>query len=206
VHDELGFERFHLVGHDWGGVTAYALAARHSDAVATLAVVDITIPGTEASGTDISQGGRRWHHAFHRTPDLPEALVTGREDVYLGWFYRTFGHRPDALTEDDIDEYLRTYTDPEALHAGFEYYRALPRDAADTAAAAARGALPLPVLAVGGASGWGRGHEVAASLRHVAADVHEVVLDETGHWIPEERPAVLAEHLRTHFHRAPALG
>jgi pimeloyl-ACP methyl ester carboxylesterase len=201
LHDELGIDRFHLVGHDWGGVTAYSLAAHHPTTVATLTVVDVTIPGTERGGTDISQGGRRWHHAFHRTPDLPEALVAGREDVYLSWFYRTFGHRPDALTTDEIDEYMRTYRDPAALRAGFEFYRALPRDAADTAAVVAQGPLAMPVLAVGGASEWGRGHEVAASLRQVAADVHEVVIDDAGHWIPEEQPTRLAEHLAAHFAR-----
>lgn len=110
-------------------------------------------------------------------------------------------HRPDALTTDEIDEYLRTYRDPAALHAGFEFYRALPRDAADPAAVVAQGPLAMPVLAIGGASGWGRGHEVAASLRQVAADVHEIVIDDAGHWIPEEQPTRLAEHLAAHFAR-----
>jgi len=43
-------------------------------------------------------------------------------------------------------------------------------------------------------------------LRHVAGDVHEVVIDDAGHWIPEEQPAILAQHLRSHFDRSPMLG
>ena len=86
-----------LVGHDWGGPTAYAVAAAHPEAVRKLAILDVTISG---DGTpDISQGGRRWHHAFHQTLDLPEALVPGREDIYLGWFYRTYGDSPDAVPD-----------------------------------------------------------------------------------------------------------
>jgi pimeloyl-ACP methyl ester carboxylesterase len=112
MRDELGIGRFHVVGHDWGGVTAYSLAAHHPDAVATLTVVDVTVPG--AGTTDIAQGGNRWHHGFHRTLQLPEELVTGREEIYLGRFYRNFGHRP--LPDEDIREYLRTYTDPESGH------------------------------------------------------------------------------------------
>ena len=76
--------------------------------------------------------------------------------MYLRWFYRTFGHRPDAISENDIDEYLRTYTQPGAMRAGFDIYRALPRDAADNAEHA-RFKLPMPVLAIGGAGGRGRG-------------------------------------------------
>jgi hypothetical protein len=38
---------------------------------------------------DFSQGGRRWHHAFFRTLDLPEALCIGREDRVLGWWSKS---------------------------------------------------------------------------------------------------------------------
>ena len=105
VHEHLGHDAFMLVGHDWGGPVAYALAAAHPEAVRKLAILDVTVPGC---GGDFSQGGRRWHHQFHMTPDLPEALVTGREADYLGWFYRTFAYRPDAIGPADIAEYLRT--------------------------------------------------------------------------------------------------
>lgn len=178
-------------------MTAYSLAAHHGESVTALAIVDVTIPGKDS--LDISQGGRRWHHGFHRTPGLPEALVTGREDVYLGWFYRNYGHRPDVISDDEVREYLRTYTQPDALRAGFEFYRALPQDIADNAAAAARGPLTMPVLAVGGADGWGRGTEVADSLRKLAEDVSEVVIDQAGHWIPEEQPRELVGHLTNFF-------
>jgi pimeloyl-ACP methyl ester carboxylesterase len=193
VHDRLGHRRFYLVGHDWGGPTAYALAAAHPDAVRRLAILDVVIPG---DGGDFSQSGRRWHHAFHMTPDLPEALVQGRERLYIGWFYRTFGYRPDAIGEGDIDEYARTYAQPGAMRAGFAFYRALPQDAADNAAIVARFKLPMPVLGIGGANARGRGAEVGESLRRVATDVRAEIFAECGHWIPEEQPARLASTLR----------
>jgi pimeloyl-ACP methyl ester carboxylesterase len=192
MHERLGYERFFAVGHDWGGPTAYALAAAHPDAVRRLVILDVVIPG---DGGDFSQSGRRWHHAFHMTPDLPEALVHGRERLYLSWFYRSFGHRPDAIGEADIDEYARTYTQPGAMRAGFAYYRALPRDISDNASFIARFKLPMPVLAVGGANGRGRGAEVGDSLKRVAHDVHAEIFSECGHWIPEEQPERLARAL-----------
>jgi pimeloyl-ACP methyl ester carboxylesterase len=193
VHDRLGHQRFYLVGHDWGGPTAYALAAAHPDAVRRLVILDVVIPG---DGGDFSQSGRRWHHAFHMTSDLPEALVHGRERLYIGWFYRTFGYRPDAIGEADIDEYARTYAQPGAMRAGFAFYRALPQDAADNAAIVKRFKLPMPVLGIGGANRRGRGAEVGESLRRVAVDVRAEIFTECGHWIPEEQPARLAAALR----------
>ena len=193
MHDHLGHESFHLVGHDWGGPTAYALAAAHPEAVRRLAILDVVIPGDGAEG--FSQGGRRWHHGFHMTPDLPEALTYGRERSYLGWFYRSFAYRPDAIGEPDLQEYLRTYAQPGAMRAGFAYYRALPRDIADNQETIGRGKLTMPVLAMGGAKAWGRGGEVAESLRRVAVDVTGDVVADCGHFIPEERPDYLAERL-----------
>ena len=192
VNGKLGHSRFYLIGHDWGGPTAYALATAHADAVARLVIVDVVIPG---DGADFSQGGRRWHHQFHATPDLPEALTSGRERTYLTWFFRTFGHRPDAISETDINEYLRTYEQPEAMRAGFEYYRALAQDAVNNAKIVERFKLPMPVLVIGGAGGRGRGQEPKQSLRRVAVNVRGEVIPDCGHWIPEEQPEYLARLL-----------
>ncbi len=199
ITQHLGLRRFHLVGHDWGGPTAFALACAHPDAVATLTVIDVTIPGL---GPDVSQGGKRWHHAFHMTPDLPEVLVQGRERAYLSWFYREFSWQPNAIGPADIDEYVRCYTAPGALRAGFAYYRNIPRNKDDNRALAASGfRLRMPVLAIGGgrAEARGRGDEPALSLREIADDVRGLVVADSGHFVPEEQPALLARALMEHF-------
>ena len=196
VHNVLGLSEFYLVGHDWGGPTAYAVASAHPEAVRKLAILDVTIPGD--GSPNISQGGRRWHHAFHQTLDLPEALIAGREEIYLGWFYRNYGARP--LDDAEIAEYLRTYRQPGALRAGFSYYRAIPTDITDNAAKiAARFKLPMPVLALGGDRSWGRGMEVVESLRRVASDVRGGVIENCGHWMPEEQPEALLRQLLGFF-------
>ena len=197
--DRLQLGRFHLVGHDWGGPTAFALACAQPASIRTLTILDVTIPGI---GPDISQGGRRWHHAFHMTPDLPETLVQGREREYLSWFYREFCWQRGVIEEADIDEYVRCYSAPGALRAGFEYYRNIPRDQADNRALLESGfRLQMPVLALGGAraEARGRGEEPLESLRAIATNVQGGALPDCGHFIPEEQPAVLAERLLRFF-------
>jgi pimeloyl-ACP methyl ester carboxylesterase len=200
LNETLKIDRFFLVGHDWGGPTAYALTAAHRDAVRRLAILDVTIPGC---GGDFSQGGRRWHHQFHLTPDLPEALTLGREDIYLAWFYRTFAYRPDAVGPEDLQEYVRTYAQPGAMRAGFGYYRAMMQDMADNKLEIAKGKLTMPVLAMGGAvsypHGRGRGPECGESLKRVADNVRAIVAADCGHFIPEEQPAFLLKELLAFF-------
>jgi pimeloyl-ACP methyl ester carboxylesterase len=85
------------------------------------------------------------------------------------------------------------------MRAGFAYYRALPQDAADNRANVAHLMLPMPVLAIGGASGRGRGREPEESLKRVALHVQGDVIADCGHWIPEEQPRYLADRLQQFF-------
>ncbi len=55
VNAKLGYQRFFLAGHDWGGPVAFSLAAQHRDAVRRLAIIDVSIPGDGSA--NISQGG-----------------------------------------------------------------------------------------------------------------------------------------------------
>ncbi|WP_299056932.1 alpha/beta hydrolase [uncultured Nocardioides sp.] len=188
--DHLGIDSLGVVGHDWGGAVAYALAAHFPGTATHLAVVDVAIPGD--GNPDIGAGGQRWHHAFLRTLDLPEALVAGREEVWVRWFYETYPAHPDAIDAVSVAEYLRTYTTPGALRAGFAYYRAIGQDVADNEPLAP---LDIPCLAVGGGASWGRGSEVEASLSRKATRVRGVVLPDCGHFVPEEKPAELAREV-----------
>lgn len=196
MREVLGEERFFVVGHDWGGPTAFALAAQHRESVRRMAIFDVPVPG---DGTPVFHADR-WHHAFHWVPDLPETLTAGREDAYLRYFYDTFGARPDAIPEEAQREYLRAYTQPGAMRSGFELYRAMRRDVADNEAfLAADGKLAMPVLCYGGIGGRGRGMGAIESWRRVASDVRGGVAEGCGHWIPEERPDWVVERLLEFF-------
>ena len=197
MHGTLGHRRFLLVGHDWGGPVAFALAAARPGAVRRLAVLDATVPGDGSDVFATSQG--RWHHAFHRTPDLPEALIAGRERLYVRWFLDHFAAYPGAIDAAAIDEYARAYAEPGAMRAALAYYRATPRTAADNARAIAAGKLAMPVLGLGGGESFGRRDLVLESMRRVARDVRGGVVAGSGHFIPEEKPAELARSLLAFF-------
>ena len=193
LHDHLGLDTFYAVGHDWGGPVAFSLAAHHRAAVKKLAILDVVIPG---DGADFSQGGRRWHHAFFRTRDLPEALCIGKEDLIIGWLFDHYGHRPNAISKEDQEVYFESYRQFGTFRAMLEIYRALPIDIEDNHNNIKEfGKLAMPVLALGGSESFGRGMECIDSMRRVAEDVTGGVVERCGHWIAEEQPDVLKKHL-----------
>jgi pimeloyl-ACP methyl ester carboxylesterase len=199
LRDHLQLDSIGLAGHDWGGPVAYALARLDPALVSRLAILDVVIPGDGRPG-GIAQGGARWHHGFHRTPHLPEALTAGREAAYLSYFYDEYVSTAGAITSADIAEYVRTYAQPGAMRCGFEYYRATDEDARVNAEELARdGKLRIPVLGIAGGAGRGRGPELEASLLRVAENPACHVLPGCGHMVPEERPEQTAALLEAFF-------
>jgi pimeloyl-ACP methyl ester carboxylesterase len=192
----LGHDRFDVVGHDIGMWTGYALAADHPERVGRLAVVDAIIPGVTPvpsffSPAMVSQ--RFWHFGFNQLADLNEELVRGRERLFFGYQFAKKAATPDAIPEYAVDAYVDAIVaDPRGLPASFAYYRALDETIAQNEQRK-KTRLTLPVLAVGGARYTGAA--AAATMRLVADDVTEVIIDDCGHYVAEEQPAQFAEIL-----------
>src|SRR5438093_5517366 len=104
---KLGFKTIFLVGHDIGTQVAYSYAAAHPTEVKRLAVMELTIPGFTPPGRP-----PLWWAIFHQTPDVPEALVQGKEMMYLPWFYHGLAYNPAAIKQADINEYVSHYSAP----------------------------------------------------------------------------------------------
>lgn len=196
----LGHDRFRVVAHDWGGPVAFALAAQFPDRVIAMAIFDAPVLG---DGGPIEHHGR-WHFGFHALPGLPEALTDGREDAYLRFFFKFAGAKPDAISEEAQAEYVRAYSQPGAMTAGFNYYRAVPQDIADNTAFRDAGCkLTMPILVYGGdPTTRGRGMTALESWARVADNVSGGIAENCGHWIPEERPDFVATEVIRFFSTA----
>lgn len=184
----MGYEKVSLVGHDMGVLIAYAYAAAHRDAVRHLAVLDLPLNGFGLE--EFLVRGKVWHPWLFQTPSLPEALTAGREREFISHFYPL--NNSAAMTPEDVDEYVRCYAAPGGMHSGFEYYRAFSlnqqrfREYAETK-------LAVPVLALGGEQS--AGGAPFASFAQVATNVQGGIIPNCGHYIAEEQPASLLDHL-----------
>jgi pimeloyl-ACP methyl ester carboxylesterase len=190
----LGHERFAMAGHDVGMWIGYALAADHGDVVERLALLDATIPGLApvipVFGPE-AQNDLLWHFAFNRKRSVNEQLVRGREHIYYGDQFRHKAVRP--LPESAVDFYIESIArDPEALRASFDYYRATDDNMAQNNR---RKEYPLTMPVLGVAGSGGQGERLGALLGPVTEVLDSIVLPDCGHYVPEECPAALLDHL-----------
>jgi pimeloyl-ACP methyl ester carboxylesterase len=196
--NQLGFQQINLVGHDIGGMVAYAYAATHPEGIRKLALTEFWLPGFGLEeGMDVANGGS-WHFGFHITPNIPEMLTAGKEREYLtamGAFKPA--STANAFSEADIEEYLRTYAQPDKMHAGFEYYRTLLADGRQNRELA-QTKLTMPVLTLIGSKGV-MGNRLQQGIQAIAKNVQSDVIQNSGHWLAEEQPDVLAQKLIAFF-------
>ena len=205
----LGFNRFHVVGHDRGARVGYRLAYDRPECVAGLAVLDIVATGDIFANIDARMAEAYFHWFLMLQPEpLAERLMGAEPEFYLRWLLDRWCATPGAITDAAFAEYLRCFRDPATLHAMCEDYRAAPLDAAHDAADAAAGRrIACPVLALWGARqgnrpGWPSvALDILAAWRARASDVVGGPLD-CGHFLPEEAPDETADALLGFLARA----
>jgi pimeloyl-ACP methyl ester carboxylesterase len=192
---KLGFNKIYIVAHDWGGPVAYSYAAAHPQDVRKMILLDTLLPGfgMEEAGNFSPKG--LWHLSFHAVRDLPEKLIEGKENVYFNWFY-DWTYNQTAITSEDREEYIKQYSKPGALRAGFEYYRAIFEDAIQNKEYG-KEKLKIPILTIGGEAAIG--NFTTITFQKVANNVTGITLPNTGHFIPEERPNFLTKQILDFF-------
>jgi haloacetate dehalogenase len=146
---------------------------------------------------DASVAAGYWHWLFHMQPDLPERLVSQDVRGYLEYFFERWTYNRHGLPREAVDEYVRAFSRPGALRAGFDDYRAQELDIRhDEADAQAGRRLTMPVLALWGATGLPARMPALEIWRQYAEHVSGGEIPECGHFISEEQPDELLRHLR----------
>jgi len=194
--EAAGADRFHLVGHDWGGVVAWALAGQHPERVVTLTSVSTPHPRAFAAALVTSaQLLRSAYIGLFRIPRLPE-LALGARGLRGLRFLLTRG----GLAPEWADRYTRALAEPGALSAALAWYRAA------TPFGVGLPPVPVPTRYLWGSGDPALGRRAAMTTgRWVTGPYRLDVLEGAGHWLPEHHPQELAQLVLDHLKdRAPA--
>ena len=180
--DAAGLERFHLVGHDWGGGLAWMIAGAHPDRVATLTV--LSTPHPAAVRRAMTSAPWQFAHSSHmllfQVPRLPERLLARRLEGALV---------SSGVPRAEAARYAGRMREPGALTGALGWYRAMRY----SRGAVHRSRVPTTLV-------WGRGDvflgrqaaETTGAM--VLADYRFVEVDD-GHWLPECQPDLCAAEI-----------
>ena len=183
-----GGRPFHVVGHDWGAVVAWHVAGRHPERVRSLTALSVPHPiafAAALASSDDDQRNRSAYMAFFRQVGVAEDLLLAGG---LAAMLQAAGYPAD------VDERVRAMSEPGALTAALNWYRAMD------AGLAAVGRITVPTLFVWSTEDVALGREAAeAAAGYVAGPYRFEVLEGITHWIPEQVPDVLNRLLLEHL-------
>lgn len=195
--DQVGvIEPVHVIGHDIGGMIAHAVASNYPECVRSVVWGECPLPGTSTYTRERTENAvQQFHFIFHSVPDLPEALIAGKERLYVAHFLRKITYNLAAFSEADIDYYANAYTEPGAMRCALNVYRAFEEDAEENRQfLAEHGKCRVPSMVLSGAESRHRfgAEEMAAEVTE--QDMLTVgKVKGAGHYLAEENPEAFSE-------------
>ena len=192
---QLGLERFHLVGHDWGGSIAWGIANKHPERLASLTILSRPHPNAFNGALAMPDGDQKHRSRHHREFLEPHAasVVLADDAAWLRVRWDAAGV-PKAAQE----KYLSVLGNPAAMEAALAWYRA-------------RGAIrsPLGVIRVPTLYIWGDADDTVGrpaaewTREYVSAPYEFAVLPGGGHFTADQMPEQVNVLLLAHLQRNP---
>ena len=196
IADQLGQERIYLAGHDWGAAVAWSTALLHPQRVAKLVVLNVPHPSVMRKfiSTRPRQLLRSWYMFFFQLPWLPEAFFSAF-DFRIGARALLRSSRPGTFSDEDLAQYRAAWSQPGALNAMINWYRALFRTRVRFPDKTVR--VPTRIL-------WGERDafllpEMARESLRYCANANLFTFANATHWLQHEEPARVSELLIDFF-------
>lgn len=185
----LGWGSFDVVGHDWGALVAWTLAAQQPRWLRTLTAVSVPHPAPfeTARRTDEDQQQRSAYIDVFLRPRYPERRLLADDAKALRAIYE---HKPPRSR---VEDYVARLSEPGALTAALNWYRAMhlaPRV----------GTVSVPTMYVWSTDDVAVGSAAAlATEAWVDGPYRFEMLTDVSHWVPEEVATELSDLLLDHL-------
>ena len=182
-----------VVGHDWGGAVAWAVAQYYPDYVWKLASLQTPPPAVWGKNLTVKQLLRSWYMFFFQLPAVPEWFIRRDDFAGLGRTLRSTS-RPGTFTDGDIEVLKSALREPGALTGAINFYRAnlralLSRRLGDRQIRRHE-RIRVPTLFVYGERDFAIIPETVAGVAdYVDAPYTELRLSRSNHWVQQESPA-----------------
>ncbi len=184
--DALGYDKVHLIGHDWGAMVAWVFAIWHPEYLHKLCIMNVPHPAVMLNFLrrgDPEQLRRSWYAFFFQLPWLPEYFL--RKNNWHNAARALRGSRRSSFVKEDILEYKKAWAQPHALTGMLNWYRALMRY---------RPRMPkeprvtIPTLMLWGMKDKALSHRMARPSIDYCDNGNLVLFEDATHWVQHDAP------------------
>ncbi len=201
VMAELGFQSYHVAGHDRGARVGHRMALDHPRRVKSFTSLDVVPSQAAFDSMDANLAFAWFHWHLMRQPSpIPETLISNSAKTYLDFLLESWAAVEGAITDEAYSEYLRCFSNPETIRGTCMDYRSIELDLQhDEADRGRKLTCPVLVLWAGNMAkrpGWQVGVRLNMldTWRERATDVRGGPID-CGHFLPEEAPDEVTSQL-----------
>lgn len=197
ILDALGYEKAHLVGHDWGGALAWWLAENCAERFLSLSILNC--PPADVMGEvlrrEVKQLRKSWYIALFQLPKIPEVLAGAKNCEFLAQALVT-SSAPGTFGEEELTVYREAWSRPGALSGMINWYRAA-RSNLIKKSTKERIEIPTQIL-------WGK-KDIALDELLVEPSLAKCRdgrvhwFEEAGHWVHREAPEEVSARLLEFF-------
>ncbi len=183
----LGYKRAIVVGHDWGGVLAWAFAMRYPHMTERLIVMNAPHPQAMLRELrTLKQLRKSWYVFAFQLPWLPEYLLNRNNANEIGRMLRGAAVQKEAFTREITAKYQEAMNKPGAMTAALNYYRQLFRSWPQSAEKIPP--ITAPTLLIWGEQDIALGIELTMGLEPWVDNLQVKRIPDSGHWVQQEKP------------------
>ena len=181
--DAIGYARFHLIGHDWGSAVGWALIHLHPDRVRSWTAMSVPHLDAFASAIadDADQRKRSQYMAFFMLPEKPEHTLATDDYAALRSLW-------SSIPNEQVEEYLGVFSQPGALTAALNWYRANSVLLEKRREGPRFGSVQHPTLLIWGNQDMAIGRVAVERTAQYMKGPYRLVELNAGHWLVQEEP------------------
>lgn len=192
---KLGFTKAYIVGHDFGGATAWAFAALYPELTEKLVVLNCPHPKEMFIGMKKwKQLKKSWYIFMHQIPLLPEFLYKLSLPMFFKTILRGWMYNKKNFTNEDVNAFVAAFKQKGAMTGSLNYYRAMIQCKPNKSIF--RNKIKAPTLLLWGEGDKALGKELSYNTaKYIDASYEVKYLPKCSHWIQNDRPDEVNEYL-----------
>ncbi|XP_013405032.1 epoxide hydrolase 4 isoform X2 [Lingula anatina] len=196
----FGYNSCILVGHDWGGAMAWAVAGKYPELVDKLIIMNCPHPAVMGPylKTHYKQMLKSWYMFFFCLPYLPEWLFLSGdlkmiENTFCG---KVMGAKPGAFTPEDIEAFKYTFSRPGTVTCAMNYIRAaILGKIASGGYGKPKALIQAPTLVIWGTNDGALQSEMAELSGKHCRDFTLKFIEGASHWVQQDEPDIVNQHI-----------